>query len=236
MMNGRPKGVAKRVFRWTAGLLAGLCLYAGLTYLLVPLAWTHLGKRRKVERLSKTTYTREGFPGDPVNLALLGDREAVVRAFAAAGWVPADKTTPRTVAKAMKAFVLKKDYPTAPVSRLYYAGRRQDLAFQKQVGRGNRRRHHVRLWLSEGPTEEGLPLWVGAATYDAAVKFERRTGRLTHRIAPDIDAERELIVAELRGASAVAGEEFIPGTPRRGRNGGGDRYHTDGGLKVLTLR
>lgn len=216
-----------------AGALAGLCLYAALSYLLVPLAWTQLGRRRRVERLPKTAYTREGFPGDPLNVVLLGGRPAVEEAFAAAGWRKAERMSPRSAAKAVRSFVFKRDYPAAPVSALFYAGRRQDLAFQKQVGRGNRRRHHVRLWLQEGPGAEGLPVWVGAASYDVAVKLERRTGRFTHRIAPDVDAERELVAADLR--PAAVSEELVPGPARAGRNGGGDRYHTDGGLRVLTL-
>lgn len=210
---------------------AALALYALSAYLLVPFAWTHFGRLRRAEPLSLTAYTREGFPGDPVNLVLVGNPEDVGAAFAAAGWRQADRMTPRTAARAMSAFLFKKDYPAAPVSRLYYGGRAQDLAFEKQDGPGDRRRHHVRLWRLEGPAEDGRPQWAGAASYDASVKLDRRTGRFTHRIAPDVDAEREFLAGDLSSSS----QSSVEGPPRSGKNGGGDRYRTDGAVRVLVL-
>ena len=41
------------------------------------------------------------------------------------------------------------------------------------------------------------PLWIGAATFDRSVGFSHRTGQVTHHIAPDIDRERDTLMADL---------------------------------------
>ncbi|MDE2290914.1 MAG: LssY C-terminal domain-containing protein [Elusimicrobia bacterium] len=178
-------------------------------------------------------YTREGLPGDPFNLVVAGDPEALAEAFEAAGWTRAERMSPRS---AGRAFLLKTPYPSAPVSALFWGGRRQDLSFELDLGPGDRARHHVRLWRVPGPRPDGLAEWVGAASFDRGVKVDRRTGRLTHRIDQDVDAEREFVARSLRGTGALAGEVLRPGPARIGRNGGGDPYRTDGAVRVLTLR
>jgi hypothetical protein len=123
------------------------------------------------------------------------------------------------------------------VSNLFLFGRRQDLAFQKQVGGNARRRHHVRFWQSVGGGHAGTPLWIGAATFDVRVGFSHRTGQATHHIAPDIDAERHLLIEDLINAGWVAKTYQVTGVGAtlNGRNGGGDRYQTDGELTIGIL-
>jgi hypothetical protein len=64
------------------------------------------------------------------------------------------------------------------------------------------------------------------------------TGQVTHHIAPDIDAERDRLVAELRQAGLVQSvgwnDDFH--AEREGKNGGGDPWHTDGRLAIVMLR
>jgi hypothetical protein len=38
-------------------------------------------------------------------------------------------------------------YHDAPVSPLYYQGKKEQLAFEKPDGRSADQRHHIRLWL-----------------------------------------------------------------------------------------
>ena len=134
--------------------------------------------------------------------------------------------------------VLHRPYLDAPVSNLFYDGRHQDLAFEKPVGGSADERHHVRLWLILGEGVEHRPVWLGAATFDRGVGISHYTGQITHHIAPDIDAERNLIIADLTGAGMLSAIYQVSGVGPTvsGRNGGGDRYFTDGEITVGVIR
>ena len=79
----------------------------------------------------------------------------------------------------------------------YYNNKRQDLAFEKPVGNSADRRHHVRFWRVLERGQEGRAVWLGAATFDRGVGLSHDDGRVTHHIAPDIDAERDLLTGDL---------------------------------------
>lgn len=72
----------------------------------------------------------------------------------------------------------------------------------------------------------------------AGVGLSHDTGAITHHIAPDIDAERDLVIHDLSAAGMVISVSDIPGigATRTGRNGGGDPYFTDGKAVVGVLR
>lgn len=74
-------------------------------------------------------------------------------------------------------------------------------------------------------------------THDIGVELSRTTGQVTHHITPDVDAERDLLLAELTSAKQVQSVRWIDGyqTVRQGKNGGGDPWHTDGRLPVILL-
>jgi hypothetical protein len=155
----------------------------------------------------------------------------------AAGWYPADPTTWRTSVRISASVLLRRPYEAAPMSNLYLFGRKQDLAFQRPVGSSARQRHHVRFWRSEAVDGDGRPLWLGAATFDRDIGFSRHTGQVTHHIAADVDAERDLLLGDLEQTGWLARQYPVPGVcpTGNGRNGGGDRYFTDGRLTVGIL-
>ena len=64
------------------------------------------------------------------------------------------------------------------------------------------------------------------------------TGQVTHHIAPDVDAERDRLVSELQQAGVVQSVQWMDGfhDELEGQNGGGDPWHTDGRLAIVTLR
>jgi hypothetical protein len=130
--------------------------------------------------------------------------------------------------------ILDRPYRDAPVSPLYYDGRREDLAFEKPVGTSADRRHHVRFWevLKEG--QEGRPVWLGSVTFDRDVGLSSYTGQVTHHIAPDVDAERDGLTDDLKNARVVEAIYEVSGVgpTLAGRNGEGDRYYTDGEVKI----
>jgi hypothetical protein len=123
------------------------------------------------------------------------------------------------------------------VSSLFLFGRKQDFAFEKPSGSNARRRHHVRFWRSTELGRGDVPLWIGAVTFDRSVGLSHRTGQITHHIGPDIDAERRGLIADLRNDGWLSELFQVTGIGATvlGRNGGGDRYYTDGELTVGVL-
>lgn len=84
---------------------------------------------------------------------------------------------------------------------------------------------------------DGRPVWLGSITFDRGVGLSHDTGQVTHHIAPDIDAERDLLMHNLREAGMVQSFFQISGTGPTlfGRDGEGDPYYTDGEIDVGTL-
>jgi hypothetical protein len=74
-------------------------------------------------------------------------------------------------------------------------------------------------------------------TFDRSVGLSHRTGQITHHIGPDIDSERDGLMADLRRAGRLTELFQVTGVGATllGRNGGGDRYDTDGELTVGVL-
>ena len=91
------------------------------------------------------TLTGDGLPGDPVNLALIGELERLLAAFARAGWIEADPLNLNSSWGMAVAFVLNRPYPAAPFSSLYLFGRKQDVGLQKAIDMSPRKRHHIRF-------------------------------------------------------------------------------------------
>jgi hypothetical protein len=80
--------------------------------------------------------------------------------------------------------------------------------------------------------------WVAAGTYDRAVGLSLLTFQVTHRIAEDIDAERDHITRTVLAARPEVEVRVIRNfsTGYHSRNGGGDRIETDGDLPVIDVR
>jgi hypothetical protein len=218
-----------------AGVLIGV--YFLLAYIVLPMTWRHYEHQRALAGVSMVTRTAAGIPGDPINVGLVGSREDVLCAMIAAGWYPADPITLRSSIEIVGSVLLDRPYREAPVSHLYYNNRRQDLAFELPVGRSADRRHHVRFWRVLDRGQEGRAVWLGAATFDRGVGFSRDDGRVTHHIAPDIDADRDLLTDDLKAAKVVEKIYEVTGIGPTvdDHNGEGDAYYTDGEIKISVL-
>jgi hypothetical protein len=220
------------------GLMAlALAAYVALAYGALPALWKHYEHEKKLAGLSMVTTTALGIPGDPINLAFVASSRDILCAMHDAGWYPADRVTLRSSLEISGSVLLDRPYPTAPVSPLFYAGRREDLAFEKPDGRSADRRHHVRIWQVLAQGDQDRPVWLAAATFDRGVGFSHYTGAITHHIGPDIDLERQLIAANLQDAKLLDARYQISGIgpTLMARNGGGDLYFTDGEVWVLQL-
>jgi hypothetical protein len=229
------KQVGRR--RWWIALAGVLISYVLLAYILLPALWSHHEHEPGLALLPMVTRTGSGIPGDALNVGLVGSKDDVLRAMHAAGWYPADPITLRTSIEIVGSVVLDRPYRDAPVSPLYYEGKKEQLAFEKPDGRSADRRHHVRFWQVLDKGTDGRPVWLGSITFDRGVGLSHDTGQVTHHIAPDIDAERDLLMRDLREARMAENFFQISGTGPTlfGRNGEGDPYYTDGEIDVATL-
>lgn len=214
-----------------------IALYLMLAYVLLPYEWLRREKLLDPSQIPFVTRTAQGIPGDPLNVGVIGSREELVRAITSAGWSPADPVTLRTSLEIAGSVLLDRPYRDAPVSPLFYQGRREDLAFEKLAGRSADSRQHVRFWRAE-KDEAGRAFWLGSATFDRGVGFSHYTGAITHHIAADIDAERDALVGDLTVAGLVERSYPAPGrgATTTGRNGEGDPYFTDGEMRVVVLK
>ncbi len=207
-------------------LLWFLLAYAGL-----PRLWSHHEHKLMALRSQIVAYTSQDIPGDPVNLHLHGSATAISCAFAHAGWSAAEDVSLRTGIKIGASVILNHPYPDAPVSPLYVKDNAQDLAFEHDEGKSADKRHHVRFW-QVAPND-----WLGAATYDRGVGLNLFTLQITHHIGPDVDRDRDLVAGVILAAGGKPDGVTASGVTadQWHRNGGGDRYHTDGQIKVFAV-
>jgi hypothetical protein len=223
--------------RWlyTLGTVIGAYLVGA--YVIMPFAWrTDTRRHPDLSDGPRLTHAADGLPGDPVNVALVAAESELIHGMLKAGWFPADPITFDSSVRIAVDSVFRRPDDDAPVSNLYLFNRKQDLAFEQPVGDSPRRRHHVRFWHWDR-LADNLPVWFGAATFDERVGLSYTTGQVTPHIGPDIDAERDRIVAELKKAGLVQRVYWVDHFHQQlqGKNGGGDPWHTDGRLEVAIL-
>jgi hypothetical protein len=230
---------AKKIgWRWLAvAAIAAMAIYFGLAYLLAPFFWRHFEHQPELAGFDTTTRTALGLPGDAINVGFEGSEDDVLCAMHAAGWSPADPVTLRSSARIIDSVLLDRPYLDAPVSPLFYGKRRQDLAFEKSAGQSARTRHHVRLWKALDAGDNGRPVWLGATVFDDGLGVSHYTGQITHHTAPDIDAERDLLMSDLKNAKKASELYSVSGVGPTlfSRNGGGDPYFTDGDIALAAL-
>jgi hypothetical protein len=224
-----------RLWHWLTlgvlGLVGLIVLWLVLAYGELPHAWSKHEHKKLGRNEAIISYTSQEIPADPINLRLIGDSRSIRCAFDRSGWSLADRLSARSALGIVASVILRRSYPEAPVSSLYFQERLQDMAFEKDEGRTAHRRHHVRLW-QIAPDQ-----WLGAATYDRGVGLALFTLQVTHHIGANVDAERDGLGAALQRGSA----KFVGRTPSRiepharHRNGGGDPYFTDGMIKTYAL-
>jgi len=179
-----------------------------------------------------------GNPMEPVALVFVGSQNQVIAAFNRAGWTLADLPTPLRVTKEGLAALRNQPDPSGPATPAYLADRPQTLTFEKPdpSTRGVRRRHHTRVWQTQYCAIPGCqPVWVATASFDNGIELSASLHLPTHRIDPNIDAERALIVSDLTSAGAVELGTIRVVPPLQGTNAAGDAFMTDGRAAVLAV-
>jgi hypothetical protein len=176
-------------------------------------------------------------PGDPLNLAIVGDPRQAISALVARGWDLTETTRGDTAWRTIKSSLFGSKYRTSPISPLYLFDRPQDIALQKARGNVDER-NHLRLWLAP-VTVEGKNVWVGQISRDIGVKLSRKTF-VTHKIDPIVDEARFYITLDLMGSQSLRSVGYVEGVGYSGReapryNYTEDPYYTDGLRVVLVL-
>jgi len=225
-----------RARRGTIAAAAAVGVWLLTSYRLIPMVERHRHVVAAAAPAAGRTTDAAGHPADPLNVGLVGGLAEVQLAMQRAGWLPARPITVLSTLGIFGAVTLDRSDARAPVSDLFLAGRRQDLAFERQVGASPRRRHHVRFW-EQSPRVDGQTLWLGAATFDEGVTVARETGQLTHRTSPNIDEERDTLVGDLERGGCADAVHDAPGIgPRAGaRTAEGRPIETDGRVAIVEL-
>jgi hypothetical protein len=216
-------------------LLGIAILYFTVAYILLPRLTSRYYRHHPwLDDNPRITTTGDGHPGDPLNVALVGSKEQIEAIMKAAKWDAAAALGIISDVKIAEDTVLKRSDVNAPVSNLYLFGRKEDMAFEQPVGGNPRQRNHVRFWKVDKLDDKGRPIWVGSASYDERVEFSDVTIQVTHRISPDLDKERDHLLADLKATGQLAEDYVIDKfhSELKGRNGGGDPWYTDGALGV----
>jgi hypothetical protein len=236
--------------------LAVLVTYVLGAYVLIPALIRVIRIALPARHLQAYCVTPDGFASDPVNVGIVGEKDALIRAMQAAGWHVADKHSAKNVVHEIASTLFNHAYVNAPMSSLYLFGRQQDIGFEIPVEGERGHRHHVRFWATTyqpgakfnfGTFEwhkqparatSKHTLWVGAASQDVGFALIKHNAQMTHMIHPDTNAERQLIIDGLRAAKLVASTKSIQlRKPYRLVNRAWrGQLHSDGRLYIVKLK
>ncbi len=189
-----------------------------------------------MDSLPRRVLDSEGNEGDMVNVLFIGGEEQLQRAFQQAGWTEAIRSKGHAV---LHAAHHPRNNVAMPMSRLFLFGRSQDYGYAAGDSVSSvTRRHHIRIWKTDYDTG-GSPIWVGAATHDIGIERDARKLAITHKIDPEVDAERDFVGSSMAKTQLVARTERLlpPSDPiTKANTATGGQYHSDGQMLVIVLK
>jgi LssY-like putative type I secretion system component LssY len=191
-----------------------------------------LGKM--IHTLPPRVLNGEGRQGDMLNLIFLAKEGDLQEAFAHAGWLKADHSKLRII---WRLFWQRTRYTKLPMAKLYVFGRGQDYSYVLPDPKAIvARRHHIRIWKTDHMVD-GIPLWVGAATHDVSIHLVKHKFRLSHRIDPNVDAERDFVAANLNETQHITREQYVHSADPvfHAQTATGQTYYSDSRLLFLQL-
>ena len=194
------------------------------------------GLNELAAQFPQRVFTLDEKDADVVNIAFLGSREQVQRAFEAANWVGSDKLSKASFLREFHAYLDHSGYATAPMRPMLLGNAAPDMLWQKSLNTYSKR-DHLRIWASS-QTVNGTSVWIGAATHDEGATLSLRQKRFVHSIDPQIDNERAKIVRDLKMAGCVQSVSMVdrPELPRYMLNATGDLVRTDSKIAVVELK
>jgi len=143
--------------------------------------------------------------------------------------------TLRTNIQRIRAVAEGRGDRTAPMSDLLVQDTKAEMSWQKSFNDVSKR-HHIRIW-KQPATWNGQQIWIGAATHDVDFAYLRPGNAMTHKIAEDVDQERDKVVNDLVFTSCVdmADDMERMDVPMVTRNATGDPMRTDARISILQL-
>ena len=169
-----------------------------------------------------------------LNLIFMAKEDDLQGAFARAGWVKVEKSTPQII---WHLLWQRKRYTKLPMDKLYVFGRPQDYSYSlPDPDSIVARRHHLRIWKTDREVD-GIPLWVGAATHDVAIEFVKHKFRLFHKIDPNVDEEREFVAGNLAETWRLTREQYLRCVEPvfNAQTATGQEYYSDSRMLFLEL-
>ena len=189
----------------------------------------------QLDSIPKRVVDSEGNPGDRVNFIIIGSEQQVRDALQKQGWSKVDKMGKDAVFRALLSSLSKQAYVTLPMSELMMFGRSQDYGFaQGDPLRVIASRHHFRIW--KAPFQVGSSeVWVGAGTHDIGFDKDQRNNKITHKIDPDTDLEREYITNSFAESGLVTLKEARAFTDpiKLAKTAHGEEFRSDGNTNVI---
>ena len=193
---------------------------------------------KEIDALPRRVNDQFNNLGDMVNFVLVGSQQQVQSALEAASWHVADTNNTQAALTAVLQTINKKDYLAMPMSPLRLFDRVQDFGYeQAEAYSVVASRHHFRIWKAPA-TWNGQVIWAGAGTHDIGFEKDQRNGKITHKIDPAVDGERDNIGASLEKSGKVKSMYYyLPPNPvQDARNATGGGYHSDGRILVIVLQ
>jgi undecaprenyl-diphosphatase len=158
--------------------------------------------------------------------------EYLISAFRRAGWYLAEPISVTTTVRIAEAVLFNTEYLTAPITPYFWNAKPHDFGFQKPTeARSVRKRHHARFWRTQYTTTDSKRLYVGTTSLDIGIKWG-----IMHKINPDIDTERDVVLHDFRNAGLVdtfQQVQFVE--PTLGQNAFGDAFFTNGMMYIVVL-
>jgi len=167
-----------------------------------------------------------GITAMPLNVALMDTEDRVKKDHACRQVVPADALNVDAVAWRSPRRASSNGPTMTPRAELYLWGRKQDLAFRAACRRQSAPTSSRSL-LAFGSAGRGRTPRVGRRATRPEGRLSDTTGQITHYTPLRIDTERDKLFATFSTRATLAEEYKLDGFIQfRGRNGGGDPWHT----------
>ena len=181
----------------------------------------------------RTVTQATNVESDLTNLVFLGSRDAVERAFDAAGWSQTDARNARSYYGTMRSIVENQGYREAPMSVLLLDGAAPQFTYAKTLNTFFKR-HHLCIF-SRPQTAYDLPVWTSSPTHDSGIGFATGQKTFIHIIDENIDEERDKVANDLMLTGCVDAITWVdrPWVPLDASNATGDALKTDGRAAVL---
>jgi len=167
---------------------------------------------------------------EPINILFIAENmNDLNRVLERAGWVRTNQADFTSLLRTVRALILHKPYPAAPISPSFWNAAMQDVSFALVNGKNMySQAHHVKIWQTNGLID-GRHLYVGMVNGNDGFKW-----LVLPKISPDLDTERELLYTELMKTGMVRNEQKIELTrPQTGTTFTGDIFFTDGKAYIL---